>query len=67
MWVDLAPFMPDDDERVAAKDLAATLRASRAGRPMTTREYLDAMCPVSVSKRIAPEDEDANTLGDGVV
>ena len=65
MWVDLAPFMPDDDEARAAKDLVATPRAEPCGRPVTTREYLDAMCPVSVSKRIAPEDEDANTLGDG--
>jgi len=64
-WVELTASMPDDEEAREVKDLVCTPRAEPCGRPVTTREYLDAMCPMSVSKRIAPEDEDANTLGDG--
>ncbi|OUS42752.1 polr3e-prov protein [Ostreococcus tauri] len=64
-WISLKPSMPGDDEAGALRAAVTTTRAESCGQTISAREYLDALCPVSGSKRVAPEDEDANTLGDG--
>ena len=64
-WIPLQPSMPGDADTEFVKAYVTTTHGESCGQAVTAREYLDVMCPVSGSKRVAPEDENANTLGDG--
>lgn len=64
-WISLKASMSGDEEAAALRARVTTARAELCGQTMTAREYLDVLSPVSGSKRVAPDDEDAHTLGDG--
>jgi DNA-directed RNA polymerase-3 subunit RPC5 len=64
-WINLKPYMPEDAPAKAFKTMMTTPRHEVCGHAVTSREYLDVMCPVSSSKRVVPDSEDAMTLGDG--
>ena len=65
-WVTLQPSMSDSEAAADVKAKFMVEHQELCGLPLTAREYLDIMCPVSSTKLAAqPVTDDVYSLGDG--